>query len=378
MRWAYPVGRVAGTEIRIHVTFLLLLALVAAGAARSGGAAAALEGTSFILLLFLSVVLHELGHALAARRYGISTPFIVLLPIGGIAALEGIPRQPGRELVMAAAGPAVNVAVALAIAAALRLAGGDAAPFDAAPGETVGMAKALLNANVALVLFNLLPAFPMDGGRMLRAALATRMEHVRATRIAARAGQGFALLLGAIGLATSPMLVLIAVVVYVGAEQESALVGMQAVAARHRTADAMVTALHTLTPDATLWEARALLLRTTQDVIPVLDYDRQPQGMVTSADVVSALADSEPHRPIARALRAAAPCVTPAMPLDVAVRRMNEARAPAVVVTDDAGQLLGIVTPDSVARLAALEGAYTPAPAAAENAPLPLPSSVRG
>ena len=377
MRWAFPVARVAGTEIRIHLTFLLLLVLVAGGAWQSGGAAAALEGTTFILLLFGSVLLHELGHATAARRYGIATPWIVLLPIGGIAALQGMPRQPRRELVIAAAGPAVNVAIALAIAAALALSGADATPFSAGLDEEVGMAKSLLNANLALVLFNLLPAFPMDGGRMLRATLATRMEYTRATRIAARTGQGFAFLLAALGLIASPMLILVAVVVYVGAGQEAALVAMQAVAARHRAADAMVTALHTLTPDSTLWEARALLLRTPQDVIPVLDYDRRPQGMVTSADVIAALAAGGPYRPVARVMRAGAPCVSPGMPLDQAVRRMGAARAPALPVTDDDGRLLGMVTPESVGRLVALEGASARAPAA-ERGPLPLPLPARG
>ncbi|HEX6913200.1 MAG TPA: site-2 protease family protein [Longimicrobium sp.] len=376
MRWAYPVARVAGTQVRVHVTFLLLLMLIAAGAWSSGGAEGAVRGTTFILLLFLSVLLHELGHAAAARRYGIATPFIILLPIGGIAAMQGMPRQPRRELTVAMAGPAVNVAIALAIAASLRLSGGDATPFAAAPGEPVSLAVSLMNANIALVLFNLLPAFPMDGGRMLRAGLAMRMDYVRATRVAATTGQVFALLLGMIGLLGNPLLLLIALVVYLGAGQEAEMVRMQAITARYPAAAAMATGLRTLVPDAGLHDARGPLLHSAQDVFPVVDDAGRLEGIVTAADLVSALGRGGAHHLIRSLLRADVPSIRGTEPLDQAVRRMGESHAPALLVTGDDGHLLGVVTPLTVARLVAMEGAgATRPPEAVPLAPtVPAPA----
>ena len=376
MRWAYPVARVKGTEIRVHVTFLLLLALMAVSAWGAGGAAGAVRGTAFILLLFGSVLLHELGHAAAARRYGIATPFIILLPIGGIAAMQGMPRQPRRELAVAVAGPAVNVAIALAIAGALRLSGADATPFAAAPGEPVSLSVSLMNANIALVLFNLLPAFPMDGGRMLRAGLAMRMDYVRATRVAAATGQAFAFLLGMIGLLGNPLLVLIALVVYIGAGQEAEVVRIQAVTARYPAAAAMATGLRTLVPDAGLHDARGPLLHSAQDVFPLVDETGRLEGIVTAADVVAALGRGEQHRLIRSLLRADVPSIHGTEPLDEAVRRMGESHAPALLVTGYDGHLLGVITPLTVARLVAMEGAgrTRPPEAGSRTAPVPAPA----
>lgn len=378
MRWAYPVARVKGTEIRVHVTFLLLLALMAASAWGAGGAEGAVRGTAFILLLFGSVLLHELGHAAAAHRYGIATPFIVLLPIGGIAAMQGMPRQPRRELAVAVAGPAVNVAIALAIAGALRLSGADATPFAAAPGEPVSLPVSLMNANIALVLFNLLPAFPMDGGRMLRAGLALRMDYVRATRVAAATGQLFAFVLGMIGLLGNPLLVLIALVVYVGAGQEAEMVRMQAVTARYPAAAAMATGLRTLVPDAGLHDVRGPLLHSAQDVFPVVDDAGRLEGIVTAADVVAALGRGEQRRLIRSLLRADVPAVGGMEPLDEAVRRMGESHAPALLVTGDDGHLLGVITPLTVARLVAMEGAGQARPPEAGSRTAAVPAAAHG
>src|SRR6266404_4102815 len=179
MGWSLPIFRIAGIQLRIHVTFVLLIAWLAFGYYAQGGSPAAAEGVIFVLLLFLCVVLHEFGHALAAKAFGINTPDITLLPIGGVARLERMPEEPRQELLIAVAGPAVNVVIALG----LFVAGGSFInPFvnPAAP-ERVGLVSQLLIINVLLVAFNLLPAFPMDGGRVLRALLATRMSYARHT-----------------------------------------------------------------------------------------------------------------------------------------------------------------------------------------------------
>ena len=187
MRWSYRIARVAGIDVYLHATFLLLLAWIGFGAYRSGGAPAAVEGVVLILVVFAIVVMHELGHALVARRFGIPTKDITLLPIGGVARLQSMPREPRQELAIAVAGPAVNVALALLIAAILAATGrlGSPAAIFAADEGTLtggGLLRQLLQINVVILLFNLIPAFPMDGGRVLRALLAVRSgDYARAT-----------------------------------------------------------------------------------------------------------------------------------------------------------------------------------------------------
>src|SRR5438045_2415371 len=195
MGWSLPIFRVAGIQLRIHITFLLLIAWLAFGYYAQGGSAAAASRVIFVLLLFLCVVLHEFGHAFAAKAFGINTPDITLLPIGGVARLERMPEEPVQELIIAVAGPLVNVVIALG----LVVAGGFPAVLRRSSVESGGLVAQLMTINIMLVLFNLLPAFPMDGGRVLRALLATRMTYARAPQVAANAGQGFAFVFGFLG-----------------------------------------------------------------------------------------------------------------------------------------------------------------------------------
>src|ERR1700680_2810658 len=212
MSWSLPIFRVAGIQLRIHVTFLLLIGWLAFGYYAEGGSAAAAGRVFFILLLFVCVILHEFGHAFAAKAFGINTPDITLLPIGGVARLERMPEEPKQELIIAVAGPAVNVIIALALAFTIDW----RAVIEPRVAESQNMAVQLLAMNVWLVLFNLLPAFPMDGGRILRALLATRMPYARATQIAASIGQGCAFVFGFLGLmGGNYMLIFIALFVYI-------------------------------------------------------------------------------------------------------------------------------------------------------------------
>src|SRR5205085_7061927 len=240
MSWSIPIVRIAGIQLRVHVTFLLLIGWLALG---SAGAAI------FLLLLFLSVVLHEFGHAFAAKAFGINTPDITLLPIGGVARLERMPEEPVQELIIAAAGPAVNVIIALC----LLLTGGS---FVYPPTPSMRLNDLILTINVVLLLFNLLPAFPMDGGRVLRALLATRLSYARATQIAASIGQGCAFVFGFLGLmGGNYMLIFIALFVYIGASQEAALAQMRDVSRRFPVSSAMVREFRSLLESATLQEA---------------------------------------------------------------------------------------------------------------------------
>lgn len=217
MKWSYRIARFAGIDVRIHVTFLLLPAYFGFLGWQEAGLTGALNELSFIGALFLCVLLHEFGHALAGRHYGIRTPDITLLPIGGVARMESIPEKPSMELFIAVAGPAVNVGIALALAGILTLTGGI---LDGPESNLRIQLHNLLVVNCGLVLFNMIPAFPMDGGRVLRALLAMKLSHLKATHLAARTGQVMACGFAVLGFFANPMLVLIALFVFNGAQEE--------------------------------------------------------------------------------------------------------------------------------------------------------------
>lgn len=226
MSWSIKFARVAGIDLKIHFTFVLFLIWIGSTYFFIGGAAAAWQGIFFILLLFGCVLLHELGHALTANAFGIHTEDITLLPIGGVARLERIPTDPKQELLIAIAGPLVNVGIAALLIFYLghRAAVSD---FDDLNTPRVAMLSKLASVNIGLVLFNLIPAFPMDGGRILRSILAMRMNYLRATQIAAFIGQGLAVVLGIIGFFTNTFLLFIAFFVFMGAQQEAAMARMR-------------------------------------------------------------------------------------------------------------------------------------------------------
>jgi Zn-dependent protease len=215
MRWSIRLGSLFGIPVYLHFTFLLLLGGLAFLQLVQAGPAAALASLILVSSVFGLVVLHEMGHALAARRFGIGTRDVTLLPIGGVARLERLPATPRQELWIALAGPAVNLALAGLIGGFTGLAG-----LSGGGGIAGWFAAQLVTINLALFFFNMLPAFPMDGGRVLRALLARRMGNLQATEIAATVGKGMALLLGIAGLFFNSMLVFIAIFVWFGAGQE--------------------------------------------------------------------------------------------------------------------------------------------------------------
>src|SRR5262245_13903827 len=219
MAWSLNLGNIAGTVIRVHITFLLFLGWIFAASWASGGSASAWQSLVFMILLFACVVAHEFGHIFTARRFGVSTPDVVLLPIGGVARLERIPEEPWQEFLIAIAGPLVNVVIAVVL---ILLAGAqvNAVNLYAVENPAASMIDRLAAVNLFLAVFNMIPAFPMDGGRVLRAVLAARMGYVRATEIAAFVGQGVAFALGFIGLLYNPLLIFIAIFVYLAASSE--------------------------------------------------------------------------------------------------------------------------------------------------------------
>ena len=216
MNNSWYLGRLANIDIRVHWTFLLLPVWIYFSSLASGsGAVVAVTSVLFVLAIFGCVVLHELGHALTARKFGVATRDITLLPIGGVASLERMPRKPEQELAIAVAGPAVNVVIAIVLAILLVLLGG------ALPGGIFRFLARLALVNVGLVVFNMIPAFPMDGGRVLRSVLAMFLPYARATELAAHVGQVVAVALGLLGLVSgNVMLVFVALFVFFAAKGE--------------------------------------------------------------------------------------------------------------------------------------------------------------
>ncbi|HYO08750.1 MAG TPA: site-2 protease family protein [Tepidisphaeraceae bacterium] len=386
MSWSFRVARVGGIEVRIHVTFLLLLAWIAFAYWSRGGPAAAARGLIFIGVLFLCVLLHEFGHALAAARYGIKTPDITLLPIGGVARLQRMPDRPIEEFVVAIAGPLVNVVIAAAIflglGVAVRL--HENVPLD---NPNVPVLTRIMWVNVWLVLFNLIPAFPMDGGRVLRALLATRMNYARATQIAARVGQLAAFAFALVGLLYNPFLIFIALFVYIGAAQEAAQTQMREVARHSAAGDAMITDFRVLPATATLGDAADALLATHQREFPVADGAGAIVGLLTRDDLIAGLKQAGAGARVGDAMKPNVRSISSGASLEDAFKIMNENQLPAVMVLDRTGRAVGMVTPENVGELmmihSALDGRSRPSWAGArtsgaaivpEPAPVPEPS----
>jgi Zn-dependent protease len=350
MSWSIPIFRVAGILVRIHVTFLLLVAFLAWSYYAQGGSAVAAERVFFILLLFGCVLLHEFGHAIAAKAFGINTPDITLLPIGGVARLERMPEKPSQELIVALAGPAVNIAIALGLFLVVG-ARGIGGVTDTGSVDHPSLLTKLMVINVWLVLFNLLPAFPMDGGRVVRAVLATRLNYARATQIAATIGQGCAFIFGFLGLFGNPMLIFIALFIYIGASQEAAVAQMRDVSRGMPVSSAMVREFRTLASDATLFEAVDALLATSQHDFPVLDPSGAIAGVLLRNDLIAALRKDDPALRVGDIIRRNVPTVTTGTPFDEAFRVMQESNCPAVPVVDRMQRLVGLLTPENVSEL---------------------------
>jgi stage IV sporulation protein FB len=355
MTWSFPIGRLFGSELRVHGTFFLLLAWIGAVAWIEGGPAAAAENVLFVLALFACVVAHEYGHALMARRYGIATPDITLLPIGGLARLARLPEEPRQEIAVALAGPAVNVVIWAVLTLAF---GAGLADVERIESAGIGFLDRLAAVNLFLVLFNLLPAFPMDGGRVLRALLALRLGRARATRVAATLGQVMAFGFGILGLiGANPLLVLIAVFVWFAAAAESGDATLREAARGLAARDAMITEFQALAPDDRLMAAGAALIRTTQHEFPVLDADGRLAGFLTRAALLRAYAEGRQTDRVGDVMATGVPTVTLTERLDAALTAMTEAGSPALGVTDPAGRLIGYITPENLGELMALRTA---------------------
>src|SRR5574341_2076356 len=302
MKWSWKIGEFAGIGVYVHATFVLLLVWIGLSSWLQGeSVAGTLAAVGFIMALFACVLLHEFGHALTAKKYGIKTRDITLLPIGGVARLERMPDDPKQELWVALAGPAVNVVIAAVLFVGLQIATG----FSSLPRLSLSegsFAERLLMSNLTLVAFNMLPAFPMDGGRVLRALLATRMDYIRATQIAAGIGQGMALLFGFIGLFSNPFLLFIALFVWIGAAQESAMVQIRTSLGGIPVSRVMQTNFATLSPQDKLSRVVELILAGSQHDFPVVE-DGHVVGILDRDTFIKALAEKGQSASVTEGMR---------------------------------------------------------------------------
>jgi stage IV sporulation protein FB len=319
------------------------------------------------------VLLHEFGHIFTARAFGVRTPDVILLPIGGVARLERIPERPSQEFLIAIAGPAVNIVIAL-ILILLDSAHPSVDRLAAVESANASMIDRLAAVNLFLALFNLIPAFPMDGGRVLRALLAARLGYVRATEIAAMIGQGVAFVLGFIGLFGNPLLIFIAIFVYLAASSEAHLVATRAMSRGVPVTSAMMTQFTTLTLDEHVDAAVQTLLRTRQGEFPVVDGYGRPLGVLGRNDLNRALKERGPGASVADAMTTDIPTVNKSRCLEDAFRLLQEKSVPAVGVVDEAGRLVGLVTSETIGDMLMLHQAL---PAGVRFGPWG-PSSGRG
>jgi len=360
MKWSYRLGEIAGIGVYVHATFFLLLAFFGiASYADSRSPATAAGSVLFIIALFACVVAHEYGHALTARRFGIKTRDITLLPIGGVARLEKMPEDPAQELWVSLAGPAVSLAIALGLFAYLTLSGALVPVTELGLTGTNAFVERLMVVNLFLVLFNMLPAFPMDGGRILRAILASRMDYVRATGIAASIGQTMAIAFGFIGLFTNPFLLLIAFFVWIGAAQEASQVQTRSAMGGISVQKAMVTQFRTLDQSATLDDAIQMILSGSQQDFPVV-YGDSIVGILTRQKLLSALAQMNRETPVSAVMHREFQQVDPSETLEGAFQKLQSCQCHTLPVVQG-GQIVGLLTMENVGEFIMIQSALSAA-----------------
>jgi Zn-dependent protease/CBS domain-containing protein len=361
MGWSVRLGRIAGIDVYVHATFALLLLWVGFVSYQPHhNINEVWEGLAFILCLFGIVVLHELGHALTARRYGIKTRDITLLPIGGLARLERMPTDPKQELLVALAGPAVNVVLAgllFGILTTIGWAAGSVEELSAQLSTFSGnLLVQLFAANLFLAVFNLIPAFPLDGGRVFRAILAMKLDYVRATQVAASLGQSIAILFGLLGMMSgNVLLMVIALFVWIGAAAEAGAVQFKAGLAGMPVERAMIREYATLTPDDTLGAAVGTTLAGFQEDFPVLSGETVV-GILPRTALLTGLVAAGPEGRVGDFMQREFETAEPEEMLEVVFERLNGTTP--VVPVIRGGRLRGLLTLTNIAELVTFREAY--------------------
>lgn len=356
------VGRYAGIKVQIHWTFWLLFVFVAFMVYSAGGTATDLFWNfAFISLLFLCVIFHEFGHALMARKFGVGTRSITLLPIGGLASLKEMPENPMEEFYIAIAGPLVNVVIALLLYPFVPLEnyiGQDPEVLQ----EQLSMIDGgnflffLFFVNIALVLFNMLPAFPMDGGRVFRALLSLKLGRIRATRVAAAVGKFLAFLFFIYGLFYSVILAVIAVFIYFGAHSENISVQQLSLLDGHKVRDAMITKFSVLRPGSTLAEAVDKILDTTEQNFIVKD-EGEILGILYMEDLSQAIKTQGKETHVDNVMETSLRTLDADAPLTDVYRNIQRGNKNFFPVLEN-GSLIGVVDMNNINEFLTLRAEY--------------------
>jgi Zn-dependent protease len=356
------LGRYSGIKVQIHWTFWLLFIFIGfLVIANEGGAEDLFWNFLFIFALFFCVVLHEFGHALAARRYGIGTRSITLLPIGGVASLKDMPDDPKQEFVIAIAGPLVNVVIALLLYLIVPVENFLVDDPELFEEQLDGINAAnflfyLLMVNVILVLFNMIPAFPMDGGRVFRAALSTRMNRVQATKAATTLGKFMALIFFLFGLFFNIILAIIAVFIYFGAHSENIMIQQISLLEGNDIRDAMITDFTTLKPEETLQHAvDRILASTEQDFI--VTANGKPIGILFMADLAQALREKSRNTPVREVMNENFVTLEASAPLPTAYRQFRRGDRNFFPIMEN-GELIGVLDMNNINEFLTLRAAY--------------------
>ena len=337
MKWSFSIARIAGTEVRLHLTFVIFIVAVAIQYYFTSGILPALQGTVLLLGVFLCVLLHEFGHVAAALRFGITTPRITLLPIGGVAGLTRIPKIPMQELLVAIAGPAVNIVIALVL---IAIRGGVPQWPPSGAGGEFSMLDSLIWINIALVVFNMIPAFPMDGGRVFRALLTMLMPRVTATHFAARLGQGIAIAGGIWALGTGHLfLALIAVFIFLAGKGEETLVDQESLLEGRSADDAAMSEFHTFQLDDPLRDVIQQILAGDQDCFPVVSDSGDCVAAINFNQVLAAFQHYGEDARVRDAVDAIPPQIKADAPAFDAFQKLVRSRMPGAAVVDENGRL---------------------------------------
>ncbi len=323
MKASVKIGNFFGIGVFIHWTFIILIVWIVKLQFRtSGDTQYTLLSVAFVLVLFICVTLHEYGHALVARRYGIKTKHITLLPIGGVAMLENVPEKPEQELAVALAGPLVNVVIAALLMLYLYASG---KPVFTTPFTTLPLSdnfiQNLLKINLVLAAFNLIPAFPMDGGRALRAILSLKLSRVLATNIAARIGQFIAILFVLGGLFVNPFLVFIGIFIFLGAQAEATMIEIQSVLTKAQVKDVIMRNYSLLDENDTLQTASTELLNGQASNFLVLKNNRVV-GTLSKKDLIRGLTEQGIEFPVKDFIYRNIFVLQPYMPLEDVYKKM--------------------------------------------------------
>lgn len=357
MNWSFKIARIWGIDVYMHWTFLILLGWILLSNLGAGQTLAqSLMGVVFILVLFGCVILHEYGHALTARRYGITTKNITLLPIGGVANLEKMPDKPIQELWVALAGPAVNVVIAIILLAYFQIT--NSFPnVEEFTGEITGR-NFLFNVfivNIILAVFNMIPAFPMDGGRVLRALLAMRYDRGKATEVAAKIGQLLAIIFVFLGFFYNFWWIFIGLFIFLGAGAEANFETTRSALAKYQVRDALMRQFTTLHAFENLEKAITILLNGQEKEF-LVELDNAIVGVITRNEIIQGLREQGQETAIGRIANKEFITLSPNMALQEAYEQMLRAGATICPVIEN-GELIGVLNMENITEVVMLENA---------------------